>query len=104
MEMPESSKLSWKYVTANELLSHGACELLYARLTGATDAGIAILYDGENAQGTQIIELNSGGLWNCDFQPTEPVYCRRGLFVGGVTTVDGVFVQWRNLSHRGSGG
>jgi len=95
----ESKKYSWKYVTADELLSHGACEFIYAKLTPTTLAGSAILYDGENANGEKIIELNSGGLYNMECSPPVPVDCRRGLYVGSTSTIDGVLIIWRELGH-----
>lgn len=95
--MIESKEFSWKWVTADELLSRRACELVYARLTPATDAGLCILYNGENADGEVIEQLETAGMNNCEFYPAKPVYCGRGLYVGTVTTVKGIFVQWREI-------
>lgn len=104
----ESIEYSWKCVTGDELLSHGACELVYAKLVGDADdddgIGSAILYDGENTNGKKIIELNSGGHWNLDLAPPVPIYCRRGLYIGNTATLDGILVIWRELGHRGEGG
>jgi len=97
MERPDSINYSWKYVTADECLSTGACELVYAKLTPATAAGSATLYNGENDKGVKIIELNTGGLYNCECAPPVPIYCRRGLYVGSTSTIDGVLVIWREL-------
>ena len=93
----DSIEYSWKYVTGDELLSHGECELIYAKLVSAADVGSAILYDGENANGEKIVELATSGLYTCELSPRCPVYCRRGLYVGTVTSVDGIFIQWREL-------
>lgn len=98
----ESKQYSWKWVTADELLSHGACEFLFCRLTADTEAGSAILYDGENAAGTQILKIATGGLYNAECRPPVPIYCRRGLYVGSLTTAE-ILVQWRELGH-GKGG
>ena len=95
--MVESKEYSWRWVTADVLLSRRACELVYAKLTPATAAGLCIFYDGENANGEEIIQLETGGLYNCEFAPPKPIYCRRGLYVGTVTTVEGIFVQWREI-------
>jgi len=100
VEQVESKDYSWKYVTADELLSHGECELVYARLTPATEAGSAILYDGENATGKKILEMNNGGLYNCECSPLVPLFCRRGLYVGSTSTIDGILVVWRELGHK----
>lgn len=93
----DSINYSWKYITADECLSNGACELVYAKLTPAAAAGSAILYNGENDKGDKITELNTAGLTNCECSPPVPIYCRRGLYVGSVTTVDGILVLWREL-------
>jgi len=95
----ESKEYSWKWVTADELLSHGACEFLYARLTPPTDAASAILYDGENDLGTQILKIATGGLYNSECKPSKPIYCRKGLYVGSLTALAGLLVQWRELGH-----
>lgn len=95
----EGKEYSWAWVTADQLLSHGQCELVYACFTGDTDAGSFILYDGENANGRIIVTKKTGGLYNCEFSPRKPVYCRRGLFVGSLTTGD-VFIQWRELGEK----
>jgi len=94
---PKSKEYSWKYIVADEILSLQPCELVYARLTSATAAGSAIFYDGENATGEKILELATGGLYNCEVAPPVPIYCRKGLYVGSVTTVDGILVQWREI-------
>jgi len=97
MDHLDSINYSWKYVTGDEQLSTGACELVYARLTPAAKAGSAILYNGENDQGDKIVELNTADLHNCECSPPVPVYCRRGLYVGSVTTVDGILIIWREI-------
>lgn len=99
----ESKEYSWKYVTADELLSKGPCELIYAKLTPATDVGSAIFYDGENATGKKILELATSQLYNCEVAPCVPIYCRRGLYIGTVTTVDGILVMWRELTYKEAG-
>lgn len=95
----ESKEYSWKWVTADELLSHGPCEFLYCKLTIDNQTGSAILYDGENALGTQILKLASAGNYNCECLPAKPIYCRFGLYVGSLTTAE-ILVQWRELEHE----
>lgn len=99
----DSKEYSWKCVAGDEILSHGPCEFVYAKLTPTALAGSAILYDGENVKGKKIIELNTGGLFNCECAPPVPVYCRRGLYVGSTATIDGVLVIWRELPRGGAG-
>ena len=96
----DSKEYSWKWVTANELLSHGPCELVYARTMTATAESDTFLYDGENTNGTPIVEFESGVAQGHEFSPRVPVYCRKGLyFVKGTATI-GIFVQWRELGHK----
>jgi len=95
----ESKECSWKWVTGDELLSHGQCELIYACFTADTAAGSFVLYDGENANGKRIVTKKTAGLYNCEFSPRHPVYCRRGIYVGSLTT-GGVFVQWHELGEK----
>jgi len=100
----ESKEYSWAWVTASELLSHGACELLYAQ--AVSDGGEikdTILYDGENTNGDQIINLQRGTEGNIILSPKVPIYCRRGLYVDIGSSTEGVFVQWRELGHKEGG-
>jgi len=98
----DSKEYSWKWVTADELLSQGACELLCAC---AYSSGNAIentaLYDGENATGTLIVNFNSGLKGRVPLSPKVPIYCRNGLYVDIGENTEGVFVQWRELGHGG---
>ena len=97
-EKCDSKEYSWKWVTGDELLSHGSCELLYAKLTPDTAAGSCVIYDGENALGETIVILRTSGLYNCECNPCVPIYCRRGLYIGSLTTAK-VLVQWRERGH-----
>lgn len=102
MDKVESKKYSWVWVTADRLLSHGACELLYAR--AYSDGGAienTALYDGESTSGTIIVNFNSGVKSNIPLTPKVPIYCRRGLYVDIGENTEGVFVQWRELGHGG---
>lgn len=96
----ESKEYSWKWVTADELLSHGPCELLYARTMTALAEANTFLYDGENTLGTPIVEFESGIAQGHTFSPKAPVYCRKGLYVDIGTNTIGVFVQWRELGKK----
>ena len=101
-ETRDSKEYSWKWVIADELLSHGACDLLHAR---AYSSGNAIentaIYDGEDTNGKLIVNFNSGVKGNIPLTPKVPIYCRRGLYVDIGDNVEGVFVQWRELGHKG---
>ena len=96
----DSKQYSWKWVTADELLSHGPCELIYARTMTVTAESDTFLYDGENTSGMPIIEFESGSTNGQVFNPKEPVYCRQGLYVDIGTATIGVFVQWRELGNK----
>lgn len=94
----ESKEYSWAWVTADRLLSHGPCELCYALIfpTGTGTCGV-VLYDGESTNGDKLFDYSSPTDEPVEFNPSKPVYCRRGLYVGGTTLLDGIFVQWREL-------
>lgn len=96
----DSKEISWAWVTADRLLSHGPCELLHAHLVVSSANGRARLYDGENTSGDEIIRLTSAAKTGLQFHPKEPIYCRRGLYVGDTSHLEGVFVQWRELREK----
>lgn len=98
----DSKQYSWAWVTGDRLLSHGACELLCAFLTPDGTAADVTLYDGENTNGDKIIKFTSPNNPTRAFSPKVPVYCRRGLYVDVGSNVTGIFVQWRELGHKGS--
>jgi hypothetical protein len=97
----ESKEYSWAWVTADRLLSHGPCDLVYAQ--AVSDGGEikdTWLYDGENTSGDKIINLQKGTGGNITLSPKVPVYCRRGLYVDVGDNTEGVLVQWRELPRR----
>lgn len=96
----ESKEYSWKWVTADELLSHGPCELVYACLAPSAATTDSALYDGESTGGERIITLKAATVRVMPFSPKVPVYCRRGLYVDVGTSVTGIFVQWRELGYK----
>ena len=99
----ESKEISWAWVTADRLLSHGPCELLYAHLVVSAADAVSYLYDGENTGGDKIVTLESAAITGLNFNPPKPIYCRRGLYVDKGTNVTGIFVQWRELGHKEGG-
>lgn len=95
----ESEEYSWAWVTGDRLLSHGACELVYAFMASdGQTTGKAIFYDGENTTGGMIVTMESPANNGKAFSPKQPVYCRKGLYIDFSAGV-GVFIQWRE---RGS--
>jgi len=90
-----------KWVTISELLTTQPCELIYAQ--AVSDGGEikdTILYDGEDASGELIINLQKGIKGNITFSPKEPIECRMGLYVKIGSSVEGVLVMWRNLPRK----
>lgn len=100
----ESKAYSWKWVTADELLSHGPCELLCAKfIPSAAATATATIYDGENTSGDIIVAFRTAQSKQADLSPKKPIYCRRGIYVDCIANVRGVFVQWRELGHKEGG-
>jgi len=102
--MRASKEFSWAWVTADGLLSHGPCELVSAYLVPSAATTDTVLYNGENDQGDPIITLKAATVRIMPFNPKEPVYCRRGLYVDVGSNVSGIFVQWRELKGEEKGG
>ena len=97
-----SKEYSWKWVTQDELLSHGPCELLYAQLIPQSAAtATSTLYDGENTKGDIISSFRTAESRPCEIDPPVPIYCRRGLYIDIAAQTKGIFVQWRELGPKG---
>lgn len=101
MGQVESKEYSWRWLEEDELLSHGACELCTIVITAKADKGEVRVYDGENTNGDLIAFLECLANRSQEFKPYKPIYCRRGLYVDLIEKVYGVFVQWRELGHKG---
>lgn len=97
MEETENKEYQWKYVTADECLAQGACELLFAYLVVSAASTDSALYDGTNTGGKKIADLKCAAVTGHPFRPPKPVYCHAGLYVDIGTNVSGIFVQWRKL-------
>ncbi len=95
--MHSSEAYSWKWVTADEKLTSGPCELVFAYMVPSASTSDTILYDGSNVKGTQIVTLESTVAIGHDFTPPVPVFCHNGIFVDVGSSVTGVFVMWREL-------
>ena len=93
----ESKGYRWAWLDDSLLLSNGACELCFVFVAsdGQTN-GKAVIYDGENTTGDMIATIESIAFSGTPFKPTQPVYCRKGLYVVYSAGI-GVFVQWREL-------
>lgn len=93
----ESKQYSWAWVTADQLLSHGPCELVYVYAVPDTAASATVdIYNGESSAGDKILGLKTAELRPLSIKP-EPIYCRKGLYIDILTNIKGIFVQWREL-------
>jgi len=97
----DSKEYSWKWITASELLSRSACDLIDAHLVpDAAGTSTAEYYNGEDDNGELIIKTRIAASQHCDLHPTVPIYCRRGLYVKVTANVRGILVQWRVRSSK----
>lgn len=97
----ESKEYSWKFITADECLSHRACELCCTYQVPNKPNSEVDIYDGENTNGDRITRVETSSQCCLSFCPKEPVYCRRGLYINIIKGTLGIFVQWRELGHKG---
>ena len=96
----ESKEYSWAWVTADRLLSHGPCELVYIMLTSAAAAATSTIYDGENTSGEIIAVLEATTNISQQLHFPKPIYCEHGLYLDIDTNATGCLVQWRELPQR----
>ena len=92
----DSKDYSWKWVTADELLSKTACDLCQIVLTCNVGNCNMKVYNGESETGEYVMRLK--GLQNRSVNAgihNHP-YLRRGLFVTLDGNCLGAFVQWRS--------
>ena len=92
----DCKEYSWKWVTADEVLSPTACELCQVILTCANGNCNMKVYDGENENGTYVARLKSLINRSVNMGIHDHVYLRRGLFVTLDANCLGAFVQWKN--------
>jgi len=98
----ESKEYSWKWVTADELLSHGPCEFLGSHHVPSTAGTSTIdIYNGENTNGEVIVKCRTAESRATPFHPPKPIYCRRGLYLDIKANCLGVFMMWRELGKKG---
>lgn len=93
----ESRDYSWAWVTSDQVLAHGPCELLWAYLVVSAASTDSYLYDGESSAEKLVTALEAAAATGHSFKPPVPVYCHKGLFVDVGTNVTGILVMWRNL-------
>ena len=93
----KGKEYSWAWVTADLLLSHGPCELVYAFCVPDDTEPEAYVYNGENTSGDKLFRFVGGSKRNIPFSPKQPVYCEKGLYIDIGKDIEGIFVQWREL-------
>lgn len=91
----EKEKISWKWVTASQILSKKGCTLLDAVLV-ASSAGSATttLYDGVNTTGKVIVTLSAVASDMGHLEVAVGIPLENGLYVDVGSNVVGVLVLW----------
>jgi len=95
MQSIDSKEYSWKWITADELLSKGACELSHAILTCDGGNCSASIYDGESSNGKLVVTFKALQNRSVVASLYPHIFCRRGLFVDLGTDCLGMLIQWR---------
>lgn len=103
MEPGDSKAWAWKYVTADEILCQGACELSCILLTAKTAACVVNIYNGVDANGRKICKFKALANRSDYFHFEHEVYCEIGLYIDVDANTDGLFVHWRPVP-KGEGG
>ena len=92
----DSKEYSWKWITADEILSKVACDFLGSHHVPSTAGTSTIdIYDGENTSGKVIVKCRTAESRATPFHPPKPIYCRKGLYIDIKANCLGVFVMWR---------
>lgn len=91
----DSKEYSWKWVTADELLSKTAVDLCQIILTCANGNCNMKVYNSENDIGDYVMRLKALQNRSVNAGILCHIYCRRGLFVTLDGNCLGAFVQWR---------
>lgn len=90
----DSKEYSWKWVTGNELLSKGACDLCQIILTCHGGACNMKVINGEDESGEYVMRLKSLQNRSINAGIHNHPYLRRGLYVTLDGNCLGAFVQW----------
>lgn len=94
MQPDDAKEYSWKWVTADELLSRRPCEICSLVLSCEEGACSAVVYNGENTEGEVVMSIKSLEKRAQHVFLHHHVYCRRGLYVALDDGCRGLFVQW----------
>jgi len=97
----EKEYAAWDWVTADQIVSHGPCELLYAHLIPKSAAtATSTIYDGVNTNGDIIASFRTAESRACEIAPPEPIKCLKGIYVDVAAQTKGIFVMWRPLRYE----
>jgi hypothetical protein len=97
--MQRSSKeYSWAYLKASNVVATREAELVTVYVVPSAAASVVTLYNGQSTGGDVIAIMEEATMSNGIFNPTKPVYCRKGIYITIEANVTGVFVQWRNMA------
>lgn len=91
----DKSDTQWRYLTADDVVAIGECELLYAYLVVSGASTDSAIYDGTGTGGKKIADLKSAVVTGHEFKPPRPIRCQVGIYVDVGTSVSGIFVQYR---------
>jgi len=92
----DCKEYSSKWITASELMTPMACELVCLVVLSSNNTSDLQVYNGESANGELKLRLRQGASVSRPYHFNPHVYLGRGLYLQLVQKVDGVFVQWRN--------
>jgi len=65
--------------------------------SAATGASTAIIYDGENATGKQILTIGTITSHSAQFSPLKGVYCEKGIYVSLGANVTSLTLVYENI-------
>lgn len=100
-EERDSKEYSWKWVTADEILSKVACDFIYSHHVPSTAGTSTInIHDGENTNGELIAKCRTAESRATVIFPPVPIYCRKGLYIDIKANCLGVLVIWRVRDSR----
>ena len=94
------SVAEWKKVdririTADQLINPGPGFVFAIMIAcDATGPALATLYDGHNVAGEQILSLTTIASLSMNYNWNPPLYFRKGIFVGSVSAILGITIQW----------
>ena len=100
----EGKDYSWKWVTEDELLSHGPCDFIYAHFIPQSAAtATSTIYANTEASGEILSSIRTAESRACEIEPPVPLYCPKGLYVDIAAQTKGILVVWRELGKKGGG-